>query len=98
METSSTAACIDQFGKHLHLFMWAEVKDSSMVKELGNTDNFANKWDEAAGSYIKWLKDGYPRVKPDNQETQRTQHLANLYNIFTKHCPDHPIFEFIDEE
>ena len=98
MDTSSIDSNIKQFGQHLHLFMWTEVKDSSLVREMGNTTAFVNKWDEAAASYIKWLKDGFPKVKNENQEAQKLQHLTNLYKIFTTHCPEHPIFEFLDEE
>lgn len=65
---------------------------------MGNTDNFAGKWDEAAGSYIKWLKGGYLKVKNENQETLKMQHLTNLYNISITHCSDHPIFELLDDE
>ena len=78
--------------------MWADVKDSSMVGDMNNTANFADKYEEAAGSFLKWLKDGYPKVKQENQEAQKLQHLTNLYKIFRAHCPDHPIFEFLDDE
>ena len=98
LKMEDTASRITQFGQHLHFFMWIEVKDSSMVRDMNNTANFAGKHEEAAGSYLKWLKDGYPKVKLESRESQKQQHLTNLYNIFVAHCPDHPIFDFIDDE
>ena len=97
METESRSAKIHEFGEHVHLFMWVEVKDSSLVREMGHTANFANKYEEAAASYLKWLKDGYPKVKPENREDQKFLNLTNLFKIFEAHCPKHPIFDFIED-
>ena len=98
METESRAMRIQTFGEHLHLFMWVKVQDSSLVREMGHTAKFAGKHEEAAASFLKWIKDGYPKVKPENREEQKLLNLTNLYNIFETHCPNHPIFDFIEEE
>lgn len=97
MEIESKAHKIQQFGDHLHFFMWVKVNDSSLVREMGHTAKFADRYDEAAASYLKWIKDGYPKVKIENREEQKNINLTNLYNIFEAHCPNHPIFDFLDE-
>ena len=97
METESRAHKIQQFGEHLHFFMWTKVNDSSLVREMGHVAKFADKYEKAAASYLKWLKDGYPKVKLENREEQKKTNLVNLFNIFETHCPNHPIFEFLDE-
>ena len=89
---------INEFERFLKVFIWPDVKDASMVRELHHTDQFKGKHEQAAGSYLRWLTTGYSKVTPENRETARQQHLRNLYKIFRTHCPDHDIFSFIDEE
>ena len=88
---------INEFERFLKVYMWVEVKDASLIRDMHNTNNFANRYEEAAASYLKWLSTGYPKVNIENRETQRQQHLKNLYTIFRTHCPNHDIFEFIDD-
>ena len=88
---------IDEFERYLKVFMWTEVKDASLIRDMHNTDKFADNYEDAAASYLKWLTNGYPKVNAENRETQRQQHLKNLYRIFRTHCPTHDIFCFIDD-
>ena len=89
---------INEFERFLPVFMWGEVKDASMIREMHQTEAFAGKYNQAAASYLKWLAKSYPNVNAENKETQRQQHLNNLYKIFRQHCPDHDIFNLIDDE
>lgn len=87
-----------EFERHLKVFLWPTADNASGVRDMNQIDKFKGKHEEAAASYIKWLADGYPRVKVENREIQRNQHLSNLYKIFRTHCPEHDIFMFIDDQ
>ena len=67
-----------EFERHLKVFLWPTADNASGVRDMNQIDKFKGKHEEAAASYIKWLADGYPRVKVENREIQRTQHLSNL--------------------
>ena len=88
---------IIEFERYLKVFMWTDVKDASLIRDMHNTENFADKYELAAATYLKWLTTGYPKVNVENREAQRQQHLKNLYQIFRAHCPNHDIFCFIDD-
>ena len=89
---------LDDFENFLKVFMWTNVKDASLIREMQNTDQFKGRHDEAAATYLKWLSTGYPKVADGNKEAQRTQHLSNLYKIFKAHCPNHDIFQFLEDD
>ena len=89
---------INDFERFLKVYTWVDLKDASLIREMHQTDNFKGKHEQAAASYLIWLNRSYPKVTPENREAQRQQHLKNLYKIFRNHCPDHDIFNFIDDE
>lgn len=89
---------INEFERFLKVFMWVEVKDSSMIRDMHLTDQFKGQHEQAAATYLRWLTTGYSKVNMENRETQRQQHLRNLYKIFRTHVPDHDIFSFIDDD
>lgn len=88
---------IEEFERYLKVFIWPSVRNASAVRDMHNTDKFKDRHEEAAATYLKWMADGYAKVNAENRETQRNQHLANLYKIFRTHCPNHDIFMFIDD-
>ena len=89
---------MNEFERHLKVYLWDEVENASGIREMHNTEKFKGKHSEAAGTYLIWLEKSYPKVKPENREAQRQQHLKNLYTIFRNHCPNHDIFRFVDED
>lgn len=89
---------MNEFERHLKIFIWPTVKNASGIRDMHQTDKYKGKYEEAAATYLKWLSVGYPQVNAENKETQRSQHLANLYKIFRTHCPKHDIFMFVDED
>lgn len=88
------------FGQCIFIFLYLNMWLHWIGLFLRNTNDAVNRMTYSVMTYTSvYQVIQYDVYNADeNKESQRLQHLSNVYKIFKTHCPNHDIFQFLEDD